>query len=162
MEVEIFRGIPGSGKSTLARKRVQAFRDRGPNEIPGTAHIVSADDWFARDGVYRFDPRFLGEAHADCFRRAIGYLQEGLGLLAVDNTNTSLVEIAPYVALASAFRATHTILTVPCDTALASARNVHGVPEDVILKLQGSLMAGTESMPPWWNHKMVSVAGRIC
>ena len=52
----IIRGIPGSGKSTLAKK------------IASVACEV--DDFFVDpDGVYRFDPSLLKEAHSACQKK---------------------------------------------------------------------------------------------
>lgn len=88
MLVKILSGISGSGKSTYAR------RHRGV--------IVSADDYFVRDGAYRFNPARLSSAHATCFARYLGALDDGHPLVIVDNTNTTAVEIAPYVLAAQA------------------------------------------------------------
>jgi len=103
MTVHIMIGAPGSGKSKLAK------------EVGADLHfIVSADDYFyirvEAVGIefkheYRFDASKLGEAHSWClkkFNRIISnpnFTED----LVVDNTNSSLVEIAPYYALARAY-----------------------------------------------------------
>eukprot|EP00041_Stephanoeca_diplocostata_P042841 m.11672 g.11672 ORF g.11672 m.11672 type:complete len:641 (+) comp8872_c0_seq1:347-2269(+) len=84
----ILRGLPGSGKSTLA------------DTLGGVK--VSADDYFTDrvTGVYNFDPKKLKKAHArtvDCARRAI---RNGQSPVCVDNTNTQLWQMQPYVRLA--------------------------------------------------------------
>lgn len=84
----IFRGIPSSGKSTKAKSLV-------PNE-----QIFSADKYFEKDGPYMFVPQLLGSAHKACFDGLESAMISGITPLAVDNTNTTLKEINPYIQLA--------------------------------------------------------------
>lgn len=99
MSVKILSGISGAGKSYYVSK-----------QSPDT-RVVSADDYFydmnhALPGmrkVYKFEPSKLGLAHAECFKHFIDDCQYGARDIIVDNTNTSLIEIAPYVLGARAF-----------------------------------------------------------
>jgi predicted kinase len=136
-QVIVLRGLPGSGKSTLIER-----------EFP-KAVVVSADHFFINlAGKYCFDPSKIGEAHAACFRRYILLLQTiKPELVIVDNTNTSEVEIAPYMLGAAAFEYEAKVVTVSCDPKVAAARNTHGVPEEVVLKMNVSLQ---KPLPPWW------------
>jgi NEDD4-binding protein 2 len=85
------RGVSGSGKSTLAEKicAEQSF-----------AVIVSTDDFFMVEGVYKFDPKKLGEYHAANVRRTEDAMVERCPCVIVDNTNTQAWEMKPYVELA--------------------------------------------------------------
>ena len=118
--VIIMRGLPGSGKSTYARRE-------HPN-----AWVVSADYFFVRDGVYRFDATQLGAAHNMCFRSAMAGCQADCPIIVVDNTNTTRAEYTPYVALARAFGYAVELVWVQAPVALCAARNTHGVPLNVI------------------------------
>ncbi len=118
----LVRGLPGSGKSTLA------------------AHLsdfaFAADDHFVGDdGVYRFDPRFITEAHLGCQRRTREAIEAGHPVVVVANTFTQLWEIAPYETIASETGATLVIIDLfdagLTDEQLAE-RTVHEVPQEVI------------------------------
>ena len=87
----LMRGVSGSGKSTLAEKicSEQSF-----------AVIVSTDDFFMVEGVYKFDPKKLGEYHAANVRRTEEAMVERCPCVIVDNTNTQAWEMKPYVELA--------------------------------------------------------------
>ena len=89
-QVIIMQGISGSGKSTKAHEIAEKHSAIG-------CRVVSADDLFTINGTYNFDPTLLGEAHKQCMRSFLAALQNPeVGLVIVDNTNTTLVEMAPY------------------------------------------------------------------
>lgn len=132
----IMRGLPGSGKTTYAWK---CFSH---------ACILSADDYFMDNGVYKFVPQFIGKAHESCFRRFISIVQRGISDVVVDNTNISAWEMAPYIMGASAFGYSPSIVELKASAELALARNVHEVPEDVIRSMQDRLE--NEVIPPFW------------
>lgn len=93
-KVIVLSGISGSGKSTLCEDLL--------NGSQGVK--VSADHFFMKQGEYIFDAARLGEAHADCFRHFIHFLQtKSVDTVLVDNTNCSSDEISPYMLAASAF-----------------------------------------------------------
>lgn len=124
MKVTILAGHPGSGKSTWARAQ--------PN---GT--IISADDFFLVNGKFIYDVTRLGDAHCSCLRRFVAYVtHEAIADIAcnrhviVDNTNTKLVDIAPYVRLAQAYG-------VPVEIRYFRGEfdNVHGVPEPKVMQM---------------------------
>lgn len=144
--VKILRGLPGSGKSTWQQANF-------PEAV-----VVSADQFFMVGDEYRFNPALIGEAHGACFRGFIVALQAGSPLVVVDNTSMSVAEIAPYILGAQAYGYTAEIITLRCDPAIAAARNVHGVPVDVILKRMAPAMAASEAaFMPWWQHRVVEV-----
>jgi hypothetical protein len=153
-KVFILQGVSGSGKSTLAAKLIDG--------LPmGKQVCVSADNLFInfKTGEYKFDPSLLGKAHQACLRGFTwSLLDEEAGtsadLVVVDNTNTSVVEVAPYYALAESFGYEVTILHVEAEGGIAAAakRNTHGVPLAGVIAQAERLSLFGESMPPWWNR----------
>jgi hypothetical protein len=142
MQVIILRGIPGAGKSTFTRNRKK----------------VSADSFFEKDGEYRFDPSLLPHAHGKCLRDFIGLCQSADDdQLIVDNTNISIVEIAPYAATALAYGHDLKIMTLDCDPEIAAARNIHGVPRKTVLSMHKRMMDENMRFPPWWSHEIIVI-----
>ncbi len=79
----------------------------------------------------------------------------------VDNTNTTVGEIAPYHAIASAYGYEVRIeahispdLTV---LSKAAARNTHGVPLNTVVMQQARLEDTIENAPPWWDIQTTEV-----
>lgn len=140
MNITIMRGVPGSGKSTYTKGRRK----------------VSADSFFEVDGEYRFDPRLLPHAHGKCLRDFIDLCRNPEGdELVVDNTGTTIAEIAPYAATALAYGHSIKIITLECDPEVAAARNVHGVPRAAVIAMHKRLQEDTAKIPPWWPHEIV-------
>jgi hypothetical protein len=159
-QVKILSGVSGSGKSTMAKK----FRSEFDRSDSDGWLIVSADDYFiGKDGVYRFNPCFLGEAHAQCFRQFILALQGGRGLVVVDNTNTTVEEISPYILGANAFGYQAKVISlIPRSERLGDAveildvcslRNLHGVPRHV-LSAQHIRMCDRK-LPSFWDEEVI-------
>jgi predicted kinase len=139
-KVIILSGISGSGKSTYIASR--------------PAVVVSADHYFTGvDGAYNFDPTKLGEAHGACFREFIELVRLGSTDVVVDNTNTSVAEVAPYVLAAQAYGWDVEILTLMCesedDVRECAGRNTHGVPFQVVMVQHRQLQE--RILPPWWK-----------
>ncbi len=142
--VLVMSGLPGSGKTTMARR---LYREADP--MLNRVLIVSADDHFMRDGVYRFDPAMAGRAHQACWREFYGAVSRDVDLVLVDNTNLTAAEIAPYVLPAEVKGYTVKVLRVGCDPATAYARQTHGVPSVAF----GRMLALWEKrdVMPWWD-----------
>lgn len=85
VELVLIRGLPGSGKTTIAKTMERYFN-------------VEADMYFMQDGIYKFEPEKLHEAHAWCLAQTTNALREGKSVV-VSNTFTRLFEIEPYLAL---------------------------------------------------------------
>ena len=118
MRLTIMQGPSGSGKTFHGERIAREF----------SADLHSADNF---PGLYPEEGGFavalLGAAHGACFKGCIESLQAGRSVV-VDDTNTTALEIAPYVQLAQAFGAEPKIVRIVCDPAKALARNTHGVP----------------------------------
>lgn len=143
--VFIMVGIPGSGKSTYCKERASDDSD-----------IVSADNYFVGlDGVYRFDPTKLSKAHESCLRRFINALDVQYDEVYVDNTNLSVVEIAPYYAVAKAYNYKVELVFVHAPLDVCLSRNIHNVPrktmEHMYARFQ-ELATGTVELPPFWEY----------
>ena len=119
IELLLIRGLPGSGKTTLARKYMQA----------GYVHC-EADQYFERDGVYKFDPTKLRAAHDDCLRRAIAAMDAGRSVV-VANTFTRRWEMEPYMKAAKKRG-----IDVRIIETTGNWPNVHGVPADAIERMR--------------------------
>ena len=119
VELLLIRGLPGSGKTTMAKKYAEV----------GYVHC-EADQYFERDGVYKFDPAKLHAAHDDCLRRAIAALDAGRSVV-VANTFTCRWEMEPYLKAAKKRG-----IKVRIVKATGNWPNVHGVPADTIERMR--------------------------
>lgn len=136
MKVKVLCGVSGSGKSTLIDKKFSG------------ALVCSADHHFVVDGEYRFNPSLLPEAHSACLRKYTEALQAGVELVVVDNTNTSVGEVAPYSALALAYGYELEIIVLSCSPQVGYERNRHNVPLAAV-QAQYERLASLD-LPPWW------------
>jgi predicted kinase len=128
------QGQSGSGKSTYVAANY-------PN-----AMVCSADDYFIKDGEYRFDASKIGEAHKECLRAWLMAMAAGEDLVVCDNTNTCLWELAPYVQTANALGYKVVVVRCVVDAKTAAARNTHGVPERAVEAMTSRL---EKSLPFW-------------
>lgn len=151
-EVIVMQGVSGSGKSTLAKQIAAAAKGQGHR-----TRVVSADHFFETPQGYKFDVSKLGEAHAECLRNFLDAIESGIHVVVVDNTNTSTVEIAPYMALAAAFGYMSKVIRVRCDPETAASRGLHGVPRRTIDAMMRRI--DSERYPPWWKIEIVNGVG---
>lgn len=142
MHIIIMSGTSGSGKNTYIQKHYP------------TAAVVSADDFFEKSGVYVFDYNKLSEAHGECFLIFLTLLFNKNELIVVNNTNTSVIEMAPYVAAANAFKASLELITLIKDPVLCAERNVHGVPLKSIQNMLFKIKSRT--IPKNWNFTSIT------
>lgn len=119
IELLLIRGLPGSGKTTMAKKYAEV----------GYVHC-EADQYFERDGVYKFDPAKLHAAHDDCLRRTVAAMDAGHPVV-VANTFTRRWEMGPYLKAAKKRG-----INVRIIEATGNWPNVHGVPEDAIERMR--------------------------
>ena len=153
MKVIINRGIPGSGKSTGAAALAAAFlRDAESPGWSGQAGICCADNAPGRydpDGTYHPEV----PAHAWCFKEFMELLLRGCGLIIVDNTNVSAVEMAPYVLAAQAYGAEVEIHQYDAGSIdVAHQRNTHKVPLEICVRMFNTMQ---QPLPSWWPKPKV-------
>jgi predicted ABC-type ATPase len=131
-QVIIMRGPSGSGKSTKAK----AILSQLPQGNSGV--IVSADQFFMKNGVYTFDPTQLSQAHNYCFHRFLESVEDNINLIIVDNTNQSNWEYRNYVKVAKMLG--YEVNFVSCqpkqleEVKECIRRSTHGVPGHIILQ----------------------------
>lgn len=88
----IMRAPSGVGKSTLAK------------ELGKNGTILSTDDFFLSDGgEYQFDGKKLGHAHQWNIQRTLEAMKKNVSPIVIDNTNTKLYEMKPYVQMAQTY-----------------------------------------------------------
>lgn len=131
----IMIGLPGAGKTTWLKDYA--------HEVDV---ICSADHFFEDQGVYKFDPRRLGEAHAHCLQKFIEACRDGVNV-AVDNTNVQLIHIAPYMAIAQAYG--YEVKVVHVESIGAQLRQKHGVPAAIWIRMRKEL---DETLSHWPRH----------
>jgi hypothetical protein len=109
--------------------------------------------------IYNFKPEELGKAHGACLRKFVRIVDSHPGEspqeVVVDNTNSSIAELAPYVALGQAYGHEVHIVTLHCSPGVAFARNTHSVPLETIIKMAKNLDA--RDIPPWWSHETIEM-----
>jgi hypothetical protein len=69
-------------------------------------------------------------------------------VLVVNNTNTTLVEIAPYYAIAAAYGLEVDLITLLCPPSIAAERNVHGVSLAACEAMDRRIRS--RELPPFW------------
>lgn len=150
-EVKILSGVSGSGKSSY----IQEYWSE-QEEMSGTSIevSVSADDYFINKGKYEFHVDELGKAHGYCFRKYAEYLRcLDYNVIWVDNTNTTAIEIAPYVLGAQAYEYDVEIITFMCETQediqICAMRNSHKVSIEMIDLMHRNLLE--RKMMSWWK-----------
>lgn len=165
IKVFVLRGLPGAGKSYAINRILANLSAAKPAQVPALQYrVCSADHFFTgKDGVYRFVPGDLPLAHGACLRSFVAALlpderdleEYPADVLFVDNTNLSVAEMAPYIAVGQAYGAEVEIVTIECDPAVAAARNQHGVPADRYDGLVARMTEGTKGIMPWWKHTVM-------
>lgn len=80
-------GLPGSGKSYLAAKLAK--------EHDGV--VLSTDDFFMKDGGYKWTGSFISDAHKWNQGRCFLEMFKGTPLIIIDNTNLSSWQMEIYV-----------------------------------------------------------------
>lgn len=142
MKAIILAGIPGSGKSTYASR------------LPG-ASICSADSFFIVENEYKYNPELIGEAHRVCLRNFIDYCIANKETIVVDNTNTDLVQIAPYYSIARCFNYEIEIVKFNLGIEKSRARNIHNVPARSIKNMSHNFER--LKFPGYWQFNLKEV-----
>jgi adenylate kinase family enzyme len=123
----LIRGLSGSGKTTLANAIV--------SDLPTRASICVDDFFVGEDGVYKFEPERLKEAHDWCVEEADLVAQDSYEVVVVHNTFTRKWEAEPYFKIAEKYGYVVQVVSLYDsgfnDRAL-SERCVHGISEKAI------------------------------
>ena len=160
MKVIIMRGAQGSGKSTYQRTHFPL------------ALVCSADHEFEKldtdpasptygQYVYKFDVKFLPDAHAATLRKFVGAIRDpfaddhDLHQVVVDNTNATVAQVAPYAALALAYGHELEIITLIGDPVLHYERNTHSVPLETVQRVTRLIDQESDRFPAWWTHRRI-------
>lgn len=122
ISLTLIRGLPGSGKSTLAAK----LRAAGGETV---CHF-EADQYFMRDGVYKFDATKLGKAHGYCQYETREALRRGQPVI-VSNTFTLRSELEPYFEMANDFGIIPQVIL--CQGSFGS---IHNVPPESLTRMK--------------------------
>ena len=98
--------------------------------------IHSTDQYFIKDGVYRFVPKRLWPNHQANYKAFRNSVDDGIPLVIVDNTNTRRKEWRKYQDYAENAGYWVSFHVMPHPTIKeAVERNTHGVPADAIEKM---------------------------
>lgn len=157
MKVIVLCGASGSGKSTWAKEN-----------YPQGA-VFSADHYFENKAkeekkTYKevFNPAELSKAHQSCLYHFTEQLvKKYVDVLVVDNTNTTILEIAPYASLALAYGCELEIIIFQTSSAQLiklAHRNLHGVTPATLMSQMERLEKTIYQMPKWWNRRVVKVS----
>ena len=114
----LVRGLPGSGKSTIAKNLI------------GWYWHLETDQYWMKDGEYKFDASKLGVAHQWCQDETHSLLSRGFSAV-VSNTFTTKKELRPYFEIAKEFDIVPQVIL--CQ---AQYGNIHNVPEETLRKMK--------------------------
>ena len=124
-KVIIIRGIPGSGKSTFSNKLINEIKAKGED-----AKDFEADNFFMKDGKYKFNPSLLYFAHCWCFNHFKKYIEttgEKTRTAIVSNTFTTMKEVKKYLDYVHQNGIQCIVFRMN-----SQHQNIHDVPEEVL------------------------------
>jgi predicted kinase len=125
----ILRGVPGCGKSTVAEFLAMYVDGIGQSS---KYTICCADDFFMKDGEYKFNPKALGIAHKVCTEKCEKAMIAGEERVIVANTSTTEKELKPYMELAE--KHGYMVFSLIVENRHGGT-NVHNVPEESLTKM---------------------------
>lgn len=132
----LVRGVPGSGKSTVAKMfaSVNTPKLEGHMSSLDNEHtICTADDFFMKDGEYKYNPKMIGAAHNWCQWKCKKAMMMEESKIFVANTTTTEKEMKPYYDLAEEFG--YNVISLVVENR-HGGKNEHGVPDEVLEKME--------------------------
>ena len=165
--VVVLSGVSGAGKTVYACKLLSDAPVLVPIacDVLMPAAIVSNDNFFVINGVYRFDPKKYLQSHHACFGQFIDECQAKTRLIVVDNVNATVEEIAPYVLGGEAYGYDIEIVTLAARIGFGrgiydvleycALRNVHGVQSHVVVAQHKRIVSRV--LPVHWKHSLVPI-----
>lgn len=135
----IMRGIPGSGKTTYVNKLRELLSSTF------SFSVCSADYFFTRNGVYKYEADKLAAAHNACEATANMAAKYNRDVIVIDNTNIRIVHMLPYLGIANKYGYNLVVVSTmgECDAVKCHARNVHNVPLNKVV----NMFTGYEPFP---------------
>lgn len=127
IQLVLIRGLPGSGKSTKVR---EILINGIENVVKGFNHF-EADMFFDHSGKYKFDIKFLKNAHAWCFNNTLYKLLHNENVI-VSNTFTTYREMEQYLQLVNRIPN----LEINVISMKGQYTSIHNIPEDVMQKMK--------------------------
>jgi NEDD4-binding protein 2 len=132
------QGIPGSGKSHIAKALEGHYHNWGETAV------LSTDNYWWKDGIYRFNAELLPDAHQWNQDHCRGHMLIGTPTIIIDNTNITRSAARPYLSMAAKYDYQVQVVRVTCSVDLAIERNAQRsedrqVPEEVIRKMASEM-----------------------
>lgn len=126
----LIRGVSGSGKTTFAN-----MLKSQSEKVNICCKIFEADDYFMKNGHYRFNPSELPFAHKQCFENTEKALKDDeTNIVVVSNTFVRKWEIEPYIELAN-----NDDVDLKIYRMNTQFENTHDVPKSKVEKMKRSM-----------------------
>lgn len=119
MNLYLLRGLPGAGKSTIGQNLKTVN--------------FEADQYFMKDGVYKFEPSKIKDAHEWCQNQVKHCMIEGLKDISVSNTFTQEWEMEAYYKLAKEHG--YMVFSIIVENR-HNGKNAHNVPTETLEKMK--------------------------
>lgn len=126
----LIRGVSGSGKTKFGKSISEV--------------VISADDFFMKNGVYEWSADGLQSAHDYSFNETERHLSAGTETVCVANTFTREKELNPYINLGNKYG--YTIFSVIVENRHGNV-DEHNVPPETIKK-QDERIRGSIKLAP--------------